>query len=316
MDKTTIEYINKNRRKREKKNEIKNELIKKIRYSSWMEKNMKDDLINKILVEFAENENREKAWNVFEEISKQNETNREKRENLLAELNKINLEIQKEKRRYAMQKKILINEDFSWVDEYSIKRKKKKRDETKSKVEKYDIALKKLKEKKIKIEEEISGLEIYDIKKKVHNSRKSLKNIDSKYKNYSINELLKQDIWLSKYLKNKIKTEISKKRTPDNRPQTGNWFLNLVKIICIGSIIVTAMSWLLAPFFTDGCELLVIFWTIIWLRIYITFKRHKNLEKYQEKPFKDIKSVWGVITVVIIYIYIIFIFKIYNESWH
>jgi len=26
-----------------------------------MEKNMKDDLINKILVEFAENENREKA---------------------------------------------------------------------------------------------------------------------------------------------------------------------------------------------------------------------------------------------------------------
>ena len=296
MEKTTIEYLKNINKKREKRNEIKNELIKKIRYFYWMSKETKDSLIKKISYEFDKNENGEKSWNLFSEVLKQNKVNKEKRDKLTLELLKIKSNIQKEKRKYAMLKKMLIKEDFSWVDEYSIKKRKAKRDETKSKVDEFNSKIKALESKKNDIEQELSQVEVVENKKKLHNSWKWLEKNETNYKKYTIKELLNYNIWLSKELKDEILKEIISGKNTLVNTNSGNRFLNNVKIICRGSVIVAILSSVFSIKWLDSEDLLILFGWIFWAWIYILCKKYEKT--------KNIRREVLVMCVVIFYLFI------------
>lgn len=302
MEKETIEYIKSINKKQQNKIEVKDELIKKINNFRWISKIEKEELIKKITDEIQKNEKKEKYWDIIKEISEQNNSNKEKRENLIVELTKIKSEIQKEKRRYSMLKKILIKEDFSWEDEYTIKKKKKKWDNIKVKIDQYDKKIKELKEKKMNIEKEISWIEILEDNRKVHNSWKSLEKNESKYKKYTLNELLKQDIWLSKELKTEIKKLGEAK--PDIWTRRINSFANIVKVVCSWSVI-TAILFAGLSRLKDPYEIIVIVWWILWIWLYIlTKKTRKNLLKDPKKVLNTLKSFW-ILLVVWIYFFIL-----------
>jgi len=272
MEKTTIEYIKQKNKELEKKTEIKNELIKKIKYFRW--KIRKDVIINRISEEFKNNFVEENIWNVFSEIINQNNENKQRKEKLMAQLMKIKSEIQREKRKYSMLKKILIKEDFSWVDEYSINKRKKKRDETKSKIEHFNRILDTLEEKKVDIEKEISGIEVVESKKRLYNTRKSLEHKDTnynennKYKKYTIEELLKYDIWLSKELKNYILNEIKIESSTKCHSKKNKWNINMFTVIICVFILGAMLSWFLDPYVIQ-----IILWWILWLFILIYLKK-------------------------------------------
>jgi len=309
MEKTTIEYLKNINKKREKRNEIKEELIKKIKYFYWISKETKELLINKITEEFDKNENEEKSWNVFSEVSKQNKANKERKDRLTTELLMVKSEIQKEKRKCTMLKKKLVKEDFSWVDEYSIKKRKNKRNETKTKIEQFNIKIKSLEIKKENLEQEISQIEVIENKKKLHNSRKSLKQNETNYKKYTINELIKYDIWLSKELKDRIKHEVEIKPKTITTTHGFDSFVDIVMTVCSGSVIAAIIFWTLSPI-KDQCEILVIVWRILWTRIYIICKKAKasSVLEIPQKKLHNIKSFWIFIVVSIYYLIMFNIF--------
>lgn len=286
MEKTTIEYLKNINKKREKRNEIKNELIKKIRYFYWMSKETKDSLINKITEEFVKNENEEKSWYVFSEVSKQNKENKERKDKLTLELLKIKGEIQKEKRKYAMLKKMLVNEDFSWDDEYSIKKRKTKRDEIKVKVEQFNTKMQKLEAKKNGIEQEISQVEVIDNKKKIHNSWKEFERKETNYAKYSVNELLNYNIWLSKNLKNEIKKELTLATVKENK---NIWFNNIKKKKSQRVPVLVFLFIMYCAFHIDGDEIYSIISTLFLLYILVTIVVIKRLYKIFEN-----KIVWNI----------------------
>ena len=286
MEKTTIEYLKNINNKREKRNEIKNELIKKIRYFYWMSKETKDSLINKITEEFVKNENEEKSWYVFSEVSKQNKENKERKDKLTLELLKIKGEIQKEKRKYAMLKKMLVNEDFSWDDEYSIKKRKTKRDEIKVKVEQFNTKMQKLEAKKNGIKQEISQVEVIDNKKKIHNSWKEFERKETNYAKYSVNELLNYNIWLSKNLKNEIKKELTLATVKENK---NIWFNNIKKKKSQRVPVLVFLFIMYCAFHIDGDEIYSIISTLFLLYILVTIVVIKRLYKIFEN-----KIVWNI----------------------